>query len=91
MIPYPFAAGDHQTYNARAFEKEGACILLKDSDVTPELLFELVTDLKKDRTRLCGMGTKAAGLSRPDAVRDIVKQVFALAANDNTGKGRPAI
>ena len=91
MIPYPFAAGDHQTYNARAFEKEGACILLKDSDVTPELLFELATDLKKDRPRLCGMGTKAAGLSRPDAVRDIVKQVFALAANDNTGKGRPAI
>jgi len=87
MIPYPFAAGDHQTYNARAFEKEGACILLKDSDVTPEVLFDLVTDLKKDRARLCSMGTKASGLSKPDAVRDIVKQVFALASNENTGKG----
>ena len=87
MIPYPFAAGDHQTYNARAFEKEDACILLKDADVTPEVLFDLVTKLSKDREQLRNMGRKAAGLSKPDAVHDIVKQVFALAANENTGKG----
>ncbi len=87
MIPYPYAAGDHQTYNARAFEKAGACILLKDSDVTPDVLAGLVLDLKKDKARLDTMGKGASGLSKPDAVQDIVKQVFRLAAGENTGKG----
>jgi len=91
MIPYPFAAGDHQTYNARAFEQAGACILLKDADVTPEILIKLAGELQGDRERLRAMGEKAAGLSKPNAVHDIVKQVFALAANGNAAIGRPVI
>ena len=33
LVPYPFAAGDHQTENAKAFARGGAAITIADRDV----------------------------------------------------------
>lgn len=79
MIPYPYAAGDHQTYNARAFEKEGAAILLKDSEVTARTLYEVVMPVITDKKCLKMMGEHAKSLAKPLADRDIAKQIFKLA------------
>ncbi|WP_421656401.1 undecaprenyldiphospho-muramoylpentapeptide beta-N-acetylglucosaminyltransferase [Leptothermofonsia sp. ETS-13] len=38
LIPYPFAAEDHQTYNAKVFAEAGAALLFQQSDLTPEAL-----------------------------------------------------
>jgi UDP-N-acetylglucosamine--N-acetylmuramyl-(pentapeptide) pyrophosphoryl-undecaprenol N-acetylglucosamine transferase len=32
LVPYPFAAEDHQTFNAKIFERAEAAALLKESD-----------------------------------------------------------
>ena len=38
FVPYPFAAEDHQTANARALVNEDAAILIKDQDAAAELV-----------------------------------------------------
>jgi UDP-N-acetylglucosamine--N-acetylmuramyl-(pentapeptide) pyrophosphoryl-undecaprenol N-acetylglucosamine transferase len=38
LIPYPYAAENHQTYNARVFEQAGAAHLCRQTDLMPELL-----------------------------------------------------
>src|ERR1700730_2199817 len=48
LIPFPFAANDHQTRNADIFARAGAAIMLKESELSGDLLArslkELVTD-----------------------------------------------
>ena len=38
LVPYPFAADDHQTANARAFEAQGACIVIPHAEFTAAAL-----------------------------------------------------
>lgn len=45
LIPYPFAADDHQTYNARVFAAAGAALLHQQSDLTAHQLQQEVLDL----------------------------------------------
>ena len=79
MIPYPFAAGDHQTYNARAFVKASAAILMKDADVSAQTLCDTVMPLLEDAKLMKNMGLGARSLAKPLADRDIAAQVFKLA------------
>ncbi len=41
FVPYPYAAEDHQTSNAMALVQQNAALLVKDSDVTTELIEKL--------------------------------------------------
>src|SRR5690606_29005697 len=50
LVPFPFAAEDHQTKNAKALADKGAAILIKDSDVPNELL-RSVLELSSDENR----------------------------------------
>ena len=43
LVPFPFAADDHQTRNAEAMERGGASRLVRDADLTGEKLFETVS------------------------------------------------
>ena len=76
LIPYPHAAGDHQTYNARALVNAGAAILCQDSRLSPEFLAESLPDLLTNRSRLDSMGAAAAKLARPNAARDICDKLY---------------
>ena len=67
LVPFPFAADDHQLRNAQAFESAGAAKLVLDRELTGAKLFELVTALARDRESLEGMGTTARRLARPGA------------------------
>lgn len=44
LVPYPFAAEDHQTRNAEAFTKPGAAILLSQTNLTGEVLAKTLLD-----------------------------------------------
>jgi len=84
MIPYPFAAGDHQSYNARVFEKAGAAILMKDADVSARSLYDTIVPILEDRECMGKMRQAALSLAKPMADSDIAAQVFRLA-------GKPVI
>ena len=78
LVPYPFATADHQTLNARHFERGGGAIVVPETDlgVVPELARSLLDD--PDRLEL--MAERMRGLARPDAAQVIAEELIALAA-----------
>ncbi len=86
LVPYPHAAADHQTANARWMAEGGAAVVVADAELTPERLRREVDGLLADPLRLAAMASASARLARPDAARDIAGEV--LAAAGATG-GRP--
>ncbi|MBD2566448.1 undecaprenyldiphospho-muramoylpentapeptide beta-N-acetylglucosaminyltransferase [Anabaena lutea] len=79
LIPYPFAAEDHQSYNAAVFTNVGAALTFKQSELTPEILQKRVLDLLQSPTELAKMGENAKAIAVPDSadklaalVREIV-------------------
>ncbi len=81
MIPYPFAAGDHQTSNAASFANQNASVMMKDNQVTAASLADVVATLYADRSRLSAMGDAARRLACPDAAADIVREVMQVCEN----------
>jgi UDP-N-acetylglucosamine--N-acetylmuramyl-(pentapeptide) pyrophosphoryl-undecaprenol N-acetylglucosamine transferase len=69
LVPFPFAADDHQTKNAEVLERAGAAIRSSDKDWTGDKLFAAVTELQANPDRLRAMGQAARGLARRDAAR----------------------
>lgn len=72
LVPYPYAADDHQTANARALERAGAARLLDSRRLDGARLAEALVDLVCRPAQLGDMARAAAGLGRPDAARAIV-------------------
>jgi UDP-N-acetylglucosamine--N-acetylmuramyl-(pentapeptide) pyrophosphoryl-undecaprenol N-acetylglucosamine transferase len=79
LIPYPFATADHQTENARYFERAGAATVVPDGELTAARLAAEVGRLLADRGRLALMARASADLARPDAAREIAAEVLAVA------------
>jgi UDP-N-acetylglucosamine--N-acetylmuramyl-(pentapeptide) pyrophosphoryl-undecaprenol N-acetylglucosamine transferase len=79
LIPYPHAAADHQTANARWMERAGAAVVVPDAELTAERLAREVASLLGDRPRLAAMAAASAALARPDAAREIAAELLAAA------------
>jgi len=69
LVPYPYAAADHQTANARAFERTGAAVVIPDRELTAERLAEEVGRLVADGALRQRMSAAMRRLARPDAAR----------------------
>jgi UDP-N-acetylglucosamine--N-acetylmuramyl-(pentapeptide) pyrophosphoryl-undecaprenol N-acetylglucosamine transferase len=82
LVPYPFAADDHQTANARIFENAGAGVLVKESDATPELLSEKIAALIGSPERLSEMSRQSRRLA-PDNAAGRVADVILKSCNPN--------
>ncbi len=61
LVPYPYAAADHQRMNAREIEKLGAAIYVEDADLTENWLIGTVEDLRKNPEKLAALRKKAEG------------------------------
>jgi len=72
LVPYPFAADDHQRANAEVLAAQGAAILVLDKELDGARLAALVCELANDRTRLRAMGEATRRLGRPDAAARVV-------------------
>ena len=79
LIPYPYATGNHQEHNARAFEKENAAIVVRDNELSGESMFSLINILLGDRERLSSMALSARLLGKPDAADKIADNIISLA------------
>lgn len=67
LIPYPYAADDHQTSNAEIFSGPGAAELWKQEDLTEENFGTKIVCLITDKEGLADMSAAVASLSIPDA------------------------
>lgn len=77
LVPFPHAADDHQTTNARFLAEAGAAVLVPQSEMTPERLAELLVGL--DRKRLLEMASRARSLGRPEATAAVARACMELA------------
>ena len=78
LIPYPFAAADHQTENAKALEEAGAAAVVPDAE-TGAMLLPLIRGLLHDPARLKAMGDRARQLGAPRATEILADAVLRLA------------
>ena len=72
LIPYPYAADDHQTRNAEIFVRANAALLLKESDLSGELLALKIRELLRDPATLRTMSVRAAALAPKNAATLVV-------------------
>ncbi len=72
LIPYPFAADDHQRANAEALAQRGAAEMILDAELTAARLRDRVRALYRDRVRLQAMGSAAAAMARPQAAEQVL-------------------
>ena len=77
LVPYPHATADHQTLNARHFERGGGAIVVDQSAL--ERVPTLVDELLSDPARLAGMRDAMLSLARPEAADVVADELIALA------------
>jgi UDP-N-acetylglucosamine--N-acetylmuramyl-(pentapeptide) pyrophosphoryl-undecaprenol N-acetylglucosamine transferase len=78
LVPGLFATGDHQTKNARFFERGGGAVVVPEGEVgrAPELIRSLLDDPR----RLAEMSEAMLRLARPKAADEIAEELIAIAA-----------
>jgi UDP-N-acetylglucosamine--N-acetylmuramyl-(pentapeptide) pyrophosphoryl-undecaprenol N-acetylglucosamine transferase len=72
LIPYPFAADDHQTRNARALADAGAALVFPQAGLDAKTLAAAIRALMEDPDRLVRMQSAMRSVGRPDAAAAIV-------------------
>jgi UDP-N-acetylglucosamine--N-acetylmuramyl-(pentapeptide) pyrophosphoryl-undecaprenol N-acetylglucosamine transferase len=72
LIPYPYAAANHQEHNARSFVRAGAARLILDQELDGEKLWKLINELLSDDSQLAKMSAAARNLAQPEALAKIV-------------------
>jgi len=80
LIPYPFAADDHQRTNAEVLVERGAAELIPNVQLNGQRLASSVLALAHDRVRLANMGNAVRQLAVPNAalrVVEVCRQVVA--------------
>ncbi|MBN1998163.1 undecaprenyldiphospho-muramoylpentapeptide beta-N-acetylglucosaminyltransferase [candidate division KSB1 bacterium] len=86
LVPYPYAAADHQLKNALSMQKAGAARVIQEKDLNPEKLAATVKDLFSD-SKLCqNMGKSAAKLAFPNAADNIIQSVLTLLNINRDGR-----
>ncbi len=77
LVPYPFAAEDHQTANATTLVKNNAAIMINDKNVMKELVPAVIA-LSKDESRQQELKTNISKLAIKDADEIIAKEIIRL-------------
>ena len=67
LVPLPHAIDDHQTYNARSLSDSGAAILMRQDQMTREVLLETLRDFIAHPERLVSMAAAATAAAIPEA------------------------
>ena len=73
LVPYPFAADDHQRTNAEMLVRQGAAEIILDAQLSGARLATSVLTLARERERLASMGEAARQLALPDAALRVVE------------------
>lgn len=73
LVPYPYAAENHQEHNARVLENLGAAIVIRDAELSGERLADTVERLISDKAALAAMAEASRGLGRPEAAAAIAR------------------
>lgn len=89
LVPYPFAAEDHQTRNAKALENEGAAILIADQYIGQELVPKLM-EWTRNKSAAQSMAQKIKSMEVLDADKFIAEQLYSFLKKKYNGVAKVA-
>lgn len=72
LVPYPYAADDHQRHNAMALQRQGAAQVILDAELTGARLYEVLEPLLSKPELLQQQAARSRALGRPQAADAIV-------------------
>jgi UDP-N-acetylglucosamine--N-acetylmuramyl-(pentapeptide) pyrophosphoryl-undecaprenol N-acetylglucosamine transferase len=73
LVPYPFAANNHQEFNARFLAGAGAGEIILNKDFTGEAFAGKINQFLTEPEHLAQMETASRRLAKPDAAQEIVE------------------
>ncbi len=73
LVPYPFAADNHQTANAAALVAAGAARMLDENPLSGTRVVDALREVFEAPEQIAAMGDSAAKLARPDAAAQIIE------------------
>ena len=82
LIPYPYAAADHQRKKAKSLLNKNACLYLEDKETTGETLLEKLDELLSDPEKLASIQANTRALAKLDATQTIVEQLKKVASHE---------
>lgn len=80
LIPFPYAAENHQEFNAQALVKVGAARMILNKDLNAEILSEILNELLENPDELKKMSAASLSLGKPQAADDIADLILEIAA-----------
>jgi UDP-N-acetylglucosamine--N-acetylmuramyl-(pentapeptide) pyrophosphoryl-undecaprenol N-acetylglucosamine transferase len=80
LVPYPYATADHQTLNARHFERGGGAVVVDQAEL--DRVPALAAELLADPDRLARMSAAMTTLARPHAAEEIADELIRLATGE---------
>jgi len=78
LIPYPFAANNHQEINARSLVEKGAARMILDRDLSGATLAGEIGSLFGQPEKIADMERASAVLGKPDAASRIVDECYRM-------------
>ncbi|ACF13301.1 UDP-N-acetylglucosamine--N-acetylmuramyl-(pentapeptide) pyrophosphoryl-undecaprenol N-acetylglucosamine transferase [Chloroherpeton thalassium ATCC 35110] len=79
LVPYPYAAANHQFYNAKSLADNHAALLIENKDIGLETSKTEIMSLLQNESRLKQMSENSLKLGKPHATRIIAEHVIRLA------------
>ncbi len=76
LIPYPYAADNHQEKNAEVFHNAGAAVKIDREDINPEKVGKKLIDILNNPGLLTNMSDKALSAAKINASEGIVNKVL---------------
>ncbi len=86
LVPYPYAADDHQRHNAMALQRQGAAQVILDADLTGARLYEVLEPLLWKPELLRQQAAQSRRLGRPQAADAIVTACLQLLGRTEDSK-----
>ena len=80
LIPYPYAADNHQLTNGKYYAKNGGCLVFEEAGLTGEILARSISQHLHNREELHTMAACMKMMAMPDATDRIVAECLRLAA-----------
>ena len=90
FIPFPYAAHDHQTLNARLLERQGAALVVAESELDQRDLAGMAIALLHNPGKLAEMSESARMLARPQAAAAVADFLEELAGKTKTTQKKHA-
>ena len=78
LVPYPYAAENHQYYNALTLKNVNAGRIINDKDLDAQTLIDMVNELYDNYELITVMEENAARMSIKDSAGVILKEIIDL-------------